>query len=105
MFSQNGEDGVIARIFGRIGVTNRYFVEFGIGPGAEGNCVFPGPTGTNMGLRARALPMTDGPALYVTMGDADEPGEPGDADEPGEPGVMASSGESTPEAPPTGAAD
>lgn len=40
MFSQNGEDGVIAEIMGRIGAGRRYFVEFGIGEGVEGNCVF-----------------------------------------------------------------
>lgn len=38
-FSQNGEDGVLLEIFNRIGVTNRFFVEFGIQSGTEGNCV------------------------------------------------------------------
>src|SRR4051794_14086342 len=38
-FSQNGEDGVLLEIFNRIGVTNRFFVEFGIQNGTEGNCV------------------------------------------------------------------
>jgi hypothetical protein len=38
-FSQNGEDGVLLEIFNRIGVTNRFFVEFGIQSGIEGNCV------------------------------------------------------------------
>lgn len=40
VFSQNGEDGVIAAIFERIGAESRHFVEFGIGSGVEGNCVF-----------------------------------------------------------------
>jgi hypothetical protein len=40
VFSQNGEDGVIAEILRRIGVGNRFFVEFGIGGAIEGNCVF-----------------------------------------------------------------
>ncbi|MCW2760994.1 MAG: hypothetical protein JWR85_1195 [Marmoricola sp.] len=38
-FSQNGEDGVLLEILNRIGVTNRFFVEFGIQNGSEGNCV------------------------------------------------------------------
>lgn len=38
-FSQNGEDGVLVEILNRIGVTQRFFVEFGIQNGAEGNCV------------------------------------------------------------------
>ena len=38
-FSQNGEDGVLVEIFNRIGVTNRFFVEFGIQAGTEGDCV------------------------------------------------------------------
>ena len=40
VFSQNGEDGVIAEIMSRIGPGSRWFVEFGIGEGVEGNCVF-----------------------------------------------------------------
>lgn len=39
VFSQNGEDGVLAEIFSRIGATNQWFVEFGIGGGLEGNSV------------------------------------------------------------------
>ena len=39
VFSQNGEDGVLVEILNRIGVTNRFFVEFGIQNGTEGNCV------------------------------------------------------------------
>jgi hypothetical protein len=40
VFSQNGEDGVIAEILRRIDAPSRTFVEFGIGNGTEGNCVF-----------------------------------------------------------------
>lgn len=39
VFSQNGEDGVLAEIFSRIGAESRFFVEFGVGPGREGNAV------------------------------------------------------------------
>ncbi len=39
-FSQNGEDGVLAEILARIGAPERYFVEFGIEDGREGNSVF-----------------------------------------------------------------
>jgi len=38
VFSQNGEDGVIAEILQRIGTGARYFVEFGVGGGVEANC-------------------------------------------------------------------
>jgi glycosyltransferase involved in cell wall biosynthesis len=38
VFSQNGEDGVLAEILTRIGSGGRYFVEFGAETGAEANC-------------------------------------------------------------------
>ncbi|MEX2252921.1 MAG: hypothetical protein WD649_02105 [Thermoleophilaceae bacterium] len=38
-FSQNGEDGVIAELVRRVGAPGRWFVEFGIEGGGEGNCV------------------------------------------------------------------
>ncbi len=37
IFSQCGEDGIINEIFNRIGLTNRYFVEFGAGNGIQNN--------------------------------------------------------------------
>ena len=40
VFSQNGEDGVLAAIFDRIGTGGGSFVEFGIQDGTEGNTVF-----------------------------------------------------------------
>src|SRR5471032_2874053 len=36
-FSQNGEDGIIAEIFRRIGTTDKFFVEFGFG--FNGDCL------------------------------------------------------------------
>jgi hypothetical protein len=36
-FSQNGEDGVIERLFGIVGVSNRFYVEIGAGAGDECN--------------------------------------------------------------------
>jgi hypothetical protein len=48
VFSQNGEDGIIAEIFRRIGTTNRVFLEFGAGEGLENNTcylLFQGWTG------------------------------------------------------------
>ena len=40
VFSQNGEDGIIAEIFSRIGTTNRLFVEIGAGDGIENNTAY-----------------------------------------------------------------
>jgi hypothetical protein len=40
VFSQNDEDGIIAEIFKRIGVTDRSFVEFGVGNGIECNSLW-----------------------------------------------------------------
>jgi hypothetical protein len=40
VFSQNGEDGIIAEIFSRIGPTNRIFVEVGAGDGSENNSAY-----------------------------------------------------------------
>ena len=40
VYSQNEEDGLIAEIFRRIGVTKKVFVEFGAGTGLENNTLF-----------------------------------------------------------------
>src|SRR5215218_911744 len=40
VFSQNGEDGVIAEILSRTGIGGGGFVEFGTQEGTEGNTVF-----------------------------------------------------------------
>jgi hypothetical protein len=37
VYSQYGEDGIIGEIFRRIGTTNKFFVEFGVGDGLECN--------------------------------------------------------------------
>lgn len=39
LYSQNGEDGVLAEILQRIGPGSKEFVEFGVETGVEGNCV------------------------------------------------------------------
>jgi hypothetical protein len=39
-FSQNGEDGILAEIFHRIGMDSKIFVELGVGDGLENNTVF-----------------------------------------------------------------
>jgi hypothetical protein len=40
VFSQNGEDGIVAEIFRRIGTQSRFFVEFGAGDGLENGTTF-----------------------------------------------------------------
>lgn len=40
VYSQNGEDGIIAEIFRRIGTKNKFFVEFGVGDGLENNTAY-----------------------------------------------------------------
>jgi len=40
VFSQNGEDGVIAELLRRCGVGNKFFVEFGVENGSECNTAF-----------------------------------------------------------------
>ncbi|EGG41176.1 hypothetical protein Nlim_1983 [Candidatus Nitrosarchaeum limnium SFB1] len=40
IYSQNGEDGIIEYIFSKIGTTNKFSVEFGVGDGFESNTVF-----------------------------------------------------------------
>ena len=37
VYSQNGDDGLIAFVFSQIGTTNKTFIEFGIGNGSECN--------------------------------------------------------------------
>jgi FkbM family methyltransferase len=56
LFSQNGEDGIIAEIMRRIGAPTRYFVEFGAEEGAEGNCVRLAREGGWQGLFLEADP-------------------------------------------------
>lgn len=40
VFSQNGEDGIIAEIFSRVGVKKKTFLEIGVGKGLENNTVY-----------------------------------------------------------------
>lgn len=62
-FSQNGEDGVIAEIMRRFGVTDGFFVEFGAGAGVEANCVFLADV-----LGWRGLFMEAGKGAYERLG-------------------------------------
>ncbi len=40
VYSQFDEDGILDEIFSRIGVGDRYFVEFGVGTGSENNTLY-----------------------------------------------------------------
>jgi hypothetical protein len=40
VFSQSGEDGILGEIFRRIGPTERFFVEIGVGNGLENNTAY-----------------------------------------------------------------
>ena len=40
VYSQNGEDGIIAEVFNRIGTVNRRFLEVGVGDGIECNTAY-----------------------------------------------------------------
>jgi len=62
VFSQNGEDGIIAEITRRLGIETGYFVEFGIETGAEGNCVFLANV-----LGWRGLFIEGDPALFAEL--------------------------------------
>lgn len=39
IYSQGGDDGIISEIFKRVGVKNRFFVEFGVGDGLQNNTI------------------------------------------------------------------
>ncbi len=56
VLSQNGEDGVLAEIFRRVGAPARYFVEFGIESGRQGNCVYLADLAEWTGLFIEAPP-------------------------------------------------
>ena len=56
VLSQNGEDGVLAEIFRRIGAPARFFVEFGVESGREGTCVYLADVAEWAGLFIEANP-------------------------------------------------
>jgi hypothetical protein len=62
VFSQNGEDGVLAELFRRLGVRDGSFVEFGVQSGREGNCVFLADV---LGWRGLFMEMDAGPSAAL----------------------------------------
>lgn len=58
VFSQNGEDGVLVELLNRVGAQTRFFVEFGIGDGTEGNCVYLADVAGWSGLFIEADPVS-----------------------------------------------
>ena len=62
MFSQNGEDGVLAEILARVGPARRFFVEFGVESGREGNCVYLADVAGWQGLFMEAATMISSPS-------------------------------------------
>lgn len=64
VLSQNGEDGVLAEIFRRIGAPVRFFVEFGVESGREGTCVYLADVAEWNGLFIEA-----DPSLYRKLDD------------------------------------
>jgi hypothetical protein len=54
VFSQNGEDGVLAEVLRRVGWGTRRFVEIGAGSGTEGSCVALADIGGWSGLFVEA---------------------------------------------------
>ena len=55
-YSQNGEDGVLAEILRRIGAPTRWFVEFGVESGREGNSIYLADVAGWSGLFIEATP-------------------------------------------------
>jgi len=68
VFSQNGEDGVLAEIFHRIGTGTKYFVEFGVSEGREGNSVLLADVYGWSGLFIEGAPERFGDLAYKYAG-------------------------------------
>lgn len=68
VFSQQGEDGILEEIFHRVGMTNRYFVEFGVETGVQCNAAHLARNRGWSGLFMEASP-TDFAALEKNFAD------------------------------------
>ena len=64
VYSQNGEDGILEFIFSKIGTTNKFSVEFGVGNGSECNTLYllerKGWQGLMMDYGAESAPQATG---------------------------------------------